>query len=96
MEGVLRRAEMINGINSVRYELQELKMCCLVKHQLSKDMIIVCKYLKGENNMLSFIGKFKTTSPSSVELMFKVLFLCVRIAFNSFKHPPSFNVSFDQ
>lgn len=62
LERVLRRAEIINGINSLSYEerLQELKMHCLVKHQLSKDMIIVSKYLKGENNMLSFICKFKT------------------------------------
>lgn len=50
VERVLRRAEIINGINSLSYEerLQELKMHCLDKHQLSKDMIIVSKYLKGE------------------------------------------------
>lgn len=76
LERVLRRAEIINGINSLSYEerLQGLKMHCLVKHQLSKDMIIVSKYLKGENNMLSFICKCSTTGPS-VKLVLKVIFL---------------------
>lgn len=51
---------MINGTNSLSYEerLQELKMYCLVKHQLPKD-VIVSKYMKDENNMLSFISKFQ-------------------------------------
>lgn len=65
----LRRPEMINGINYLSYEerLQELKMYCLVKHQLPKD-VIFSKYLKDENYRLSFICKFKTTV-SSVELV---------------------------
>lgn len=73
LEGALRRAEIINGISSLSYEerLQELRMHCLVKHQLSKDTVIVSKYLKGENNMLSFICKFKTTG-LSVKLVLKV------------------------
>lgn len=60
LQRVLRRAEIINGMDSLSYEerLQELKMHCLDKYQLSKDMVIVSKYLKGENNMLPSICKF--------------------------------------
>lgn len=85
VERVLRRAEIINGINSLSYEerLQELKMHCLDKHQLSKDMIIVSKYLKGENNMLPFICKFKTTGPA-VTLVLKVFFLTGKNTFKRF------------
>lgn len=68
-------------------------MYCSVKHQLSKDMIIVPKYLKGKNNRLSFIGKFKTTSPS-VEVVLKV-FLVIKIAFNILKHSSLFSSSYD-
>lgn len=44
LERVLKRAEMINGINPLNYKkkkkLQERKMYCLVKHQLSKGIIV--------------------------------------------------------